>query len=459
MANDSQKTSSNDPGRAEGLSLDNGLDYRIIFNATSNGMAFTEFDSGIIIDVNADWIRSTGIVCEKAIGRTAFELGLWGSQAEREACYAELDKKGRIVDFEARLIMKSAELPHLISGKVIEISGKRYVLWEFRDMTERKQAEELFRTLAANSPVGVYIVQNGKFVYTNLQFQRDSGYREDELLGMEALSMVLPEDREAVRNNAIQMLKEKRVVPYEFRTINKNGEMKWHLESALPIQYQGKQAAIGSYQDITERKQTEEALRFTNTILLTQQEASLDGIVVVDKQGEMILFNQRFVDMWGIPDEVVKSKSGSRVLRVVLDKLIEPKKFVERVNYLFEHHQEKSYDEVMLPGDIIFELYSTPIVGEDGAYYGRVWYFRDITERKNAEEEREKLIGELSVSLEKVKTLSGLLPICASCKKIRDDKGYWHQIEAYIRDHSDVEFSHGICTECMKKLYPDFKIE
>jgi PAS domain S-box-containing protein len=192
MANDSQKPSSNDPGRAEGLSLDNGLDYRIIFNATSNGMAFTEFGSGMIIDVNAAWIRSTGIVREKAIGRTAFELGLWASQAEREACYAELDKKGRIVDFEARLIMKSAELPHLISGEAIEMSGKRYVLWEFRDITDRKQAEELFRSLAANSPVGVYIFQKGKLVYTNPQFQQYSGYREDELLGVEALSLVIP---------------------------------------------------------------------------------------------------------------------------------------------------------------------------------------------------------------------------------------------------------------------------
>jgi len=76
-------------------------------------------------------------------------------------------------------------------------------------------------------------------------------------------------------------------------------------------------------------------------------------------------------------------------------------------------------------------------------------------ERKLAEEEREKLIRELQEALAKVKTLTGLLPICASCKKIRDDKGYWNQIEVYIRDHSEAEFSHGICPDCMKKLYPD----
>jgi DNA-binding NtrC family response regulator len=74
---------------------------------------------------------------------------------------------------------------------------------------------------------------------------------------------------------------------------------------------------------------------------------------------------------------------------------------------------------------------------------------------KQAEEEREKLIHKLQEALAKVKTLSGMLPICASCKKIRDDKGYWNQIESYIRDHSEAEFSHSICPDCKKKLYGD----
>ena len=81
---------------------------------------------------------------------------------------------------------------------------------------------------------------------------------------------------------------------------------------------------------------------------------------------------------------------------------------------------------------------------------------REIELRKKTEEEREKLIKDLTEALAKVKTLSGLLPICASCKKIRDDKGYWNQIEKYVRDRSEAEFSHSICPECAKKLYPDF---
>lgn len=79
----------------------------------------------------------------------------------------------------------------------------------------------------------------------------------------------------------------------------------------------------------------------------------------------------------------------------------------------------------------------------------------EMDERKKVEAEREKVIEELKHTLAKIRTLTGLLPICASCKKIRDDKGYWNQIESYISSHSEAEFSHGICPECAKKLYGD----
>lgn len=82
---------------------------------------------------------------------------------------------------------------------------------------------------------------------------------------------------------------------------------------------------------------------------------------------------------------------------------------------------------------------------------------RYAIERKQAEVERERLIQELKEALAQVKTLRGLLPICSGCKKIRDDQGYWNQIETFIVNHSDAQFSHGICPDCAKKYFPDFK--
>jgi PAS domain S-box-containing protein len=87
---------------------------------------------------------------------------------------------------------------------------------------------------------------------------------------------------------------------------------------------------------------------------------------------------------------------------------------------------------------------------------GLVIYFADITARKNAEREREGLITALQEALGQVKALSGLLPICSSCKKIRDKDGTWSQIETYIRRHSEADFSHGICPDCFDRLYPEF---
>jgi len=83
---------------------------------------------------------------------------------------------------------------------------------------------------------------------------------------------------------------------------------------------------------------------------------------------------------------------------------------------------------------------------------------RALEEKEKAEQERIRYVEELQKALQEVKQLSGLLPICSSCKKIRDDKGYWNQIENYIHDHSEAEFSHGICPDCAKKLYPEFDL-
>jgi len=113
-------------------------------------------------------------------------------------------------------------------------------------------------------------------------------------------------------------------------------------------------------------------------------------------------------------------------------------------------HQKKNGESVCLL------VNGVPIISENDELEGYRGVAKDITEKKQAEEERERLIVELEEALSKIKTLKGLIPICASCKKIRDDKGFWNKLEAYIETHSEAEFSHGICPDCLDKLYPDF---
>ncbi|WP_306599318.1 PAS domain S-box protein [Geothrix sp. 21YS21S-2] len=114
--------------------------------------------------------------------------------------------------------------------------------------------------------------------------------------------------------------------------------------------------------------------------------------------------------------------------------------------------------EVRVPtaqGDTFYITSVKPIRGSEGSVTSVVCISKDITERKRVELEREELIRNLRAALQEVRTLSGLLPICSHCKKIRDDKGYWTQIESYIRDHSQADFTHGICPECTRQFFPE----
>ena len=124
-----------------------------------------------------------------------------------------------------------------------------------------KQSKELFRILFYRSPIGTYIIQNGHFQLVNRQLAYILGYEEDELIGKSSLSFVLAEDRDAVRENAIRMLKGGCSLGYEFRIINKQAKIKWVMETVVPIYYRRKRATLGSLIDVTERKQIEERLQ------------------------------------------------------------------------------------------------------------------------------------------------------------------------------------------------------
>ncbi len=113
---------------------------------------------------------------------------------------------------------------------------------------------------------------------------------------------------------------------------------------------------------------------------------------------------------------------------------------------------EEKYGDIDKERRYYEDIYN-PIVGKNGRVVGVTLFLTDITDRKKAEVERERLIRELQEALAKVKVLSGLVPVCSTCKKIRDDKGYWNQLESYIEKHSEVSFSHGLCPDCMDHLY------
>jgi PAS domain S-box-containing protein len=110
-------------------------------------------------------------------------------------------------------------------------------------------------------------------------------------------------------------------------------------------------------------------------------------------------------------------------------------------------------------GDRWLEVIADPIFDAAGEYQGAVYIVSDITERKRAEAQLRDQNAELEAALAKVKLLSGLVPICAGCKKIRDDQGYWSQVEVYIQKHSEATFTHGLCPDCSKKYFPGIRVD
>ncbi len=175
-----------------------------------------------------------------------------------------------------------------------------------------------------------------------------------------------------------------------------------------------------------------------------------DLITILDCTHRVVRVNRAMADRLGLtPEQCVGARCHEVVHGTALPPVFCPHDLTcnDGLEHVVEVHEPR------LGGDFIVS--TTPKFDAQGRIAGSVHVARDITERKAIEEERENLILKLREALSQVKLLSGFLPICASCKKIRDDKGYWQQIELYIRDHSEAEFSHGICPDCAKKLYPD----
>ncbi|SLM32623.1 hypothetical protein MTBBW1_790021 [Desulfamplus magnetovallimortis] len=135
----------------------------------------------------------------------------------------------------------------------------------------------------------------------------------------------------------------------------------------------------------------------------------------------------------------------------------------ERIKEEFHSHISSTdeqnpleFEIVRKDGEVIWiEHLCQSVVSPEGKYLGRRGNNRDITQRKKLGFELKKKVKQLQEALDNIKTLSGLIPICSSCKKIRDDKGYWNILEAYIQKYSDATFSHGICPECAGRLYGD----
>jgi len=282
--------------------------------------------------------------------------------------------------------------------------GKPVIFGISKDITKVKLSEEKFSKVFYLNPsaCGLDDPVTGKYVEVNEAFNSLLGFEKNEVIGKTAVEMGIftPESLNAL---LLKIGSLEKLTNIEADLITKNGNVKHVLLSADIIYVQDKKYRYTVVNDITERKRLEESLLFNNIILRTQQESSMDGILVVDENGSILSFNQRFADMWGIPPDVMELKSDEYALQSVMDKLANPEDYIRKVKHIYEVVNEISTDEVILKDGRTFDRYSAPMLGADGKNYGRVWYFKDITNRKMAEQA-------MKVSEEKYKTLLNASP-------------------------------------------------
>ncbi|MBL4901554.1 response regulator [Desulfocapsa sp. AH-315-G09] len=144
-------------------------------------------------------------------------------------------------------------------------------------------------------------------------------------------------------------------------------------------------AVAGFKENLLEKQRMEDDYQLQNSILSAQQESSFDGMLFVDSKKKIVSSNKRFIEMWGIPSDVLALQSHAKTLQFVLSKVKDQDHFIKKVQYLYQSTEEESLDEIELVDGRVFERYSAPVIGKQGNYYGRIWYFRNISEQRQIE--------------------------------------------------------------------------
>lgn len=272
-----------------------------------------------------------------------------------------------------------------------KIGEKHFMFAAIRDTTERKKAEEAikvsedkFRSLAEQSITGTTLIQDGKFVYVNPKLAEILGFKQEEMTGLTVLDLVVEADREMVRENFRKRLSgEMSSLRYSFRALKKDGsEVVMEVHGSV-MMHNGRLAIMGTLLDITERKRAEDELQKSEERLHVILESTNDGILAVNAAGKTIMTNKRFADLWRIPQTLIDSGDDKAMLDFVLEQLTDPDGFLKKVNVLY-NTAEIANDTILFKDGRTFERYSTPLLYA-GAVIGRLWSFRDITERKRAE--------------------------------------------------------------------------
>lgn len=284
------------------------------------------------------------------------------------------------------------EMESLVLSRTKELTKTNKILQT--EIEERKNTEAKVQKLAANVPGMLYQFQlsadgSMTFPYVSSGCYEIYGLKPEQIQADANLifSKAHPNDLKAFKISLAASAENVEPWEHEGRIVLTSGQIKWIKSRARPEKLQnGTILWHGFILDITERKQAEKALLLSNAMLQAQQEAAIDGILVVDESQNILSCNQRFVELWQIPQSVIETGDEKQFLASIVDKFTNVGKFINQVENLYNDVEKSIRDEIDLGDGRTFERYCAPVSSLKGEYFGRVWYFRDITERKLAEQ-------------------------------------------------------------------------
>src|SRR5207302_5447692 len=257
------------------------------------------------------------------------------------------------------------------------------------------RSEQRFRQILKSAPDVAWTSDlQGHTLYISPKVEAVLGYSKEEFCSGQQLRLgrIHPGDFGRVYEAYQSLFKNQTSLDIEYRFRHKNGKWIWVQDRATTIhEDNGVLYADGFLCDITRRKEAEAELQFQTAFLEAQANSTIDGILVVNPRGQTLLKNRRFGELFHIPTDLLAGKEDQKLLQHAASLMKDQESFRSKVEYLYQHPDETSRDQLELENGTCLDRYSSPVVDKNGVYYGRIWLFRDITERKRNEDELQQL--------------------------------------------------------------------
>lgn len=313
-------------------------------------------------------------------------------------------------------------------------------------------SEKTFKSIFNNAVDGILVVDVAQksIVLANKVFYEMTGYSEEEAKKLSFKNLHREKDLlyAVAQFNAQAEGKLPFARDLVFR--RKNNSVFYADINTVETFFNNKKHLIALIRDVTDRRNIIDELSFKTTLLETQLETTIDGILVVDDQSNIVLYNQRFADMWHIPKSLMIAKNDNDVLNCGSSQLKDPEDFKKRVAELYFHKEQKSRDEIEFKDGTIFDRYSSPLISKSGRYLGRIWYFRDITDYR-------KIMGDLKKNKETFNLVMEVTNDAFWDWNITTNEVYRNSRHATMLGYEPQELSNSQ-DEWEKRVHPDDKI-